>query len=53
MSGLITLDDWQSVPYGTPETPVPEPSTYLAGALLLLPFGAATLRKLRAARLTA
>lgn len=27
--------------------PVPEPSTVLAGALLLLPFGASTLRKLR------
>ncbi|MGC3961034.1 MAG: hypothetical protein QM813_24815 [Verrucomicrobiota bacterium] len=28
-------------------TPVPEPSTYVAGALLLLPFGAHTLRVLR------
>lgn len=28
-------------------TPVPEPSTIIAGALLLLPFGASTLRKLR------
>ena len=28
-------------------TPVPEPSTILAGALLLLPFGVSTLRKLR------
>ena len=27
--------------------PVPEPSTYIAGALLLLPFGASTLRMLR------
>lgn len=27
--------------------PVPEPSTYLAGALLLLPFAATTVRKLR------
>ncbi len=30
-------------------TPVPEPSTYLAGALLLLPFGASMMRKLRKA----
>jgi hypothetical protein len=29
---------------------VPEPSTYLTGALLLLPFGVSTLRKLRAGR---
>ncbi len=28
-------------------TPVPEPTTMLAGALLLLPFGLSTLRKLR------
>jgi hypothetical protein len=28
-------------------TPVPEPSTMLAGALLLLPFGVSTVRKLR------
>ena len=26
---------------------VPEPSTYIAGALLLLPFGVSTLRSLR------
>lgn len=31
-------------------TPVPEPSTVIAGALLLLPFGASTLRKMRKAR---
>lgn len=30
--------------------PVPEPSTYIAGALLLLPFGASTIRKLRTNR---
>jgi hypothetical protein len=30
--------------------PVPEPSTYLAGALLLLPFGVSTVRKLRKSR---
>jgi hypothetical protein len=28
-------------------TPVPEPSTYIAGALLLLPFGAQAVRRLR------
>ena len=28
-------------------TPVPEPTTLIAGALLLLPFGASTLRVLR------
>ena len=27
--------------------PVPEPTTFIAGALLLLPFGASTLRMLR------
>ncbi len=31
-------------------TPVPEPSTVIAGALLLLPFGASTIRKLRKSR---
>jgi hypothetical protein len=31
-------------------TPVPEPTTMLAGALLLLPFGASTLRVLRKTR---
>jgi len=30
--------------------PVPEPSTLVAGALLLLPFGASTLRILRKSR---
>ena len=33
--------------YSADTTPVPEPSTYIAGALLLLPFGAQTLRHLR------
>jgi hypothetical protein len=32
---------------GTSGTPVPEPTTMIAGALLLLPFGASTLRVLR------
>ena len=31
-------------------TPVPEPTTMIAGALLLLPFGASTLRMLRKSR---
>lgn len=31
-------------------TPVPEPSTCIAGALLLLPFGASAVRKLRSSR---
>ena len=30
--------------------PVPEPTTMIAGALLLLPFGASTLRMLRKSR---
>jgi hypothetical protein len=33
-----------------PMTPVPEPTTMIAGALLLLPFGASTLRILRRSR---
>jgi hypothetical protein len=35
------------VKFGTGLAAIPEPSTYLAGALLLLPFGASVLRKLR------
>jgi hypothetical protein len=35
--------------FSTIETPVPEPSTCIAGALLLLPFGASLIRKLRKA----
>jgi hypothetical protein len=31
-------------------TPIPEPTTMIAGALLLLPFGASTLRILRRGR---
>lgn len=34
----------------TTATPVPEPTTMVAGALLLLPFGASTLRMLRTRR---
>ena len=33
-----------------PQVPVPEPTTMIAGALLLLPFGASTLRMLRKSR---
>jgi hypothetical protein len=31
--------------------PVPEPTTLIAGALLLLPFGASTLRIVRKSRM--
>jgi hypothetical protein len=36
--------------FGSPTAVVPEPTTITAGALLLLPFGLSTLRKLRKAR---
>jgi hypothetical protein len=36
-----TSDEWSY------DTVVPEPTTMIAGALLLLPFGASTLRLLR------
>lgn len=38
---------WGTTPTYTPGTPVPEPTTMVAGALLLLPFGASTIRVLR------
>jgi hypothetical protein len=39
---------WASAPYGQQvAVPVPEPTTMIAGAMLLLPFGASTLRSLR------
>jgi len=42
---------FQMQTYGaTTLTPVPEPTTMIAGALLLLPFGASTLRMLRKTR---
>jgi hypothetical protein len=45
---VISWDGYNGDAYVQVEgTPVPEPSTYLAGALLLLPFGASTVRKLR------
>jgi len=43
--GLGTAPD--SLMTGVTPTPVPEPATAIAGALLLLPFGATTLRMLR------
>jgi hypothetical protein len=40
--------DWQYLTSANPAEPsVPEPTTMIAGALLLLPFGASTLRILR------
>jgi hypothetical protein len=39
--------DYQDMLVKVDATPVPEPTTMLAGALLLLPFGASTLRILR------
>ncbi len=44
--GNDTLYPTQGMLYNT-STPVPEPTTMVAGALLLLPFGASTLRFLR------
>jgi hypothetical protein len=41
---------WQLIPESTYNTVVPEPTTMLAGALLLLPFGASTVRILRKSR---
>jgi len=41
-SGTMFLDD-----VTLSQTPVPEPSTVIAGALLLLPFGLSTLRRVR------
>ncbi len=43
-------NDLQFVFQEVPTTAVPEPSTVVAGALLLLPFGVSTLRILRKAR---
>ncbi len=46
----LYLDDVSVTPVATP---VPEPTTIIAGALLLLPFGASTLRILRKTNRTA
>jgi hypothetical protein len=42
--GLVSVTDLSN---NLAPTPVPEPTTMIAGALLLLPFGASTLRILR------
>jgi ABC-type uncharacterized transport system YnjBCD substrate-binding protein len=52
MTGLFAGSGISSVSYSgsissTASTAVPEPSTVLAGALLLLPFGVSTVRILR------
>ncbi len=48
----IPPSPWSSgIPGGVPvAVPVPEPTTVIAGALLLLPFGASTLRFIRRSR---
>jgi len=38
---------WNNAGFTATDVPVPEPTTMIAGALLLLPFGASTLRMLR------
>jgi hypothetical protein len=44
------VSNWNLVPESTYNTVVPEPTTMVAGALLLLPFGASALRMLRKSR---
>ena len=46
-SGVAITGDWVLVPGSTVITPVPEASTVVAGALLLLPLGASAIRILR------
>ena len=41
------ITTWNGSGWAYAEVPVPEPTTMIAGALLLLPFGASTLRILR------
>jgi hypothetical protein len=41
LNGAVSLDD------NVITVPVPEPGTLITGALMLLPFGASTLRILR------
>jgi len=55
LTAFVSFEEVESVTDKTlpAPLPVPEPSTYLAGALLLIPLGVSSLRKLRAARLTA
>jgi hypothetical protein len=59
-SGYVDLHFYQTTPGGSSASPiidnvtlstVPEPTTVVAGALLLLPFGASTLRILRKSRI--
>jgi hypothetical protein len=45
-SGVANYIGFDNVTLGS-QTPVPEPSTIIAGAMLLLPFGASMVRKLR------
>lgn len=51
LSGAVNVADIDAgnvvLAFGSPTLAVPEPSTYLAAALLLLPFGASTIRILR------
>ena len=47
----VALGYPDGVPIALTITPVPEPTTMIAGALLLLPFGASTLRMLRKNRM--
>jgi hypothetical protein len=47
---IYPLEEWWGYQYSN--TDVPEPSTCLAGALMLLPFGTRALRRLRASRKT-
>ncbi len=49
-SGQNSDYDYQDMVVSVTRVPVPEPTTLIAGALLLLPFGASTLRILRKPR---
>ena len=42
-------DSWSLTEVGSSASPVPEPSTYISGALMMLPLGAGMLRRLRKA----
>lgn len=46
-SGLLVSFNAPNIPGTSGETPVPEPSTLIAGALLTLPFGFSGLQRLR------
>jgi hypothetical protein len=48
LTGIFTRSEEASkIDFYLGHTAVPEPSTYLAGALLLLPFAGATIRRFR------